>query len=68
MSKLVEKAKARRSGAREVTKDDIELALLWVKGDVGIVQVAHAYGKEKAITDAYVRLARALKQYLRKKV
>lgn len=41
----------------------VELALAWARGQVGIVQVSHAYGL-KGHSSAYRPLAMALRAYI----
>lgn len=64
MKSLLEKAKAyptKRSRGKGPTPQSIELALAWIAGDIGIVQVQKAFGL-KGTSDAYVPIATALKQ------
>lgn len=65
--KLLKKAKARKmkpyNGVKQVRQGDVELALAWAKGQVGIVQVSHAYSL-KCHSTAYRHLALALRAYV----
>lgn len=69
MDTLLKKAKAfgRAYTRREsiITKQDINLALAWARGEVGIRQVAHAYGiKNYTGSHVYIKLARALRDHI----
>lgn len=66
MSTLLEKAKRRKPlKQKEVTNDEIELALAWVRGEIGVMQAKHALG---AATNnaAYISFAHALAKYIRR--
>jgi len=66
MNKLIEVAKARSTHIRRVdyTADEVELALAWVRDEISLVGVAEAKGY-KTVSNAYVLLAKALKQHLK---
>lgn len=68
MTNLIEKAienkKNRTKPNREVfSPDEVQLALAWVDGLVGVSDITKALGKNQA-SGMYIFLARALKQYL----
>jgi hypothetical protein len=67
---LLQRAKAskvKHKPQQFVSDQMITLALAWVRDEVGIVQVNEALGnKRKSVHTAYISVARALKQHLKK--
>lgn len=66
---LLQRAKKSGQVVKEPDKEMIELALAWVRGEVGVAQVCRAvYGEKAKVTgktsQVYVHLARALKAHL----
>lgn len=49
----------------DITADDLEVALAWVRGEVTLTQVTLGYGFDrKHVTQTYVRIARSLRVYI----
>ena len=76
MGSLLEEAKKtnmKRSDPTKITKEHIDLALAWARGEVTHGQVAKALAKKKGVGDTYrgmaiyITLARALREYINKK-
>lgn len=72
MSKLLQRAKAFAhkdnygNRGKFTSKDDVELAVAWAKGEISLSQVAHAYGFPVAHgSKVYCRLAIALRAYVK---
>lgn len=66
MTTLLERAKKVRIGRSKTkvfTAEEIELAIAWLRGEVTLMQVARAL-KINANNDAYIPLARAIRQAL----
>ena len=64
MNKLIEKAK-QKANKKTFTKDEVELALAYSKGEITVTGVSKALGKDSQVqaNQVYSFLARALKQY-----
>lgn len=45
--------------------EDVDLAIAWVRGEVGATQVAHAYGYKSSGAGTYCKLAHALAAHIR---
>lgn len=52
----------KRNRAKQITQDHIDLALAWANGEVSITQVERVLYKKTGGMNAYVDLARSLKQ------
>lgn len=66
MATLLEKAKssATTKTGKTYSEEEMELALAWMRGEIGITQVCKALGKINLQgSDTYLFLARALRQY-----
>lgn len=46
----------------ELSDEDVELAIAWLKGEVRYVQVCRAYDKKKGSATIYSMLARSLRE------
>lgn len=66
MNKLLEKAKQTKS--KLFTKDEVELALAYSKGEITVTGVSKALGKDYQVqaNQVYSFLARALRQHYSK--
>ena len=65
---LLEKAKAKSSSQRTVIgHEEIALALAWARDEVTLTQVAFALGHERAASEVYSCLSRALREAIRRK-
>lgn len=62
---LLEKAKQKKSMRHplQYTREDKELVMAWVNDEIGICQVAHAWGISSI--SAYVRLANKCKRIIK---
>lgn len=64
---LLEKAKeVRTKKSVPATEEEIELALAWVREEVTLYQIAQAYGKTSGTGNVYIRLAIALREYVKR--
>lgn len=67
MATLLQKARAikvKERASREATKDEVELAVAWAKGELSGQQVAGALGKNE-ISGATHILFKGMKKYIR---
>ena len=60
MTTLLEKAKSFKIEKKNISDDDVQLAIAWLKGEVITYQVAKAYGL-KGSGNIYSKLAVSLK-------
>lgn len=67
---LLEKAKEipNRGNFKPISSEEIELALAWANNEITLTQAARAYGIDRrmGVSQAYNRLALALREYIRK--
>ena len=66
MTSLLEQAKKIQSGRktqREITKQDIELALAWTRDEVSVTQIHKVIDGASGV-GIYIFLAKALKQHV----
>ena len=66
--RLIDKAKAtkvRKGNAKDITSEDVELAIAWVRDEVTYSQVCSAYDLKKGSASVYSKLARSLKEGFR---
>lgn len=66
LDKAKTKSRAGRAGIESSTKEEIDLAVAWAKGDITLTQAMHAHGINKANATIYTRLAFALAAYVRR--
>ncbi len=67
MNPLIEKAKGYSLRRKEVTPEEMELALSYARGEITYKQLSYALAgdSKKLGSQAYVFLSRALSQYIR---
>lgn len=64
---LLEKAqelKSKRNNKKQVSQEDIELALAWVRGEVTLAQCSFAWEMKSFGPQIYAKIAIALRTYL----
>lgn len=62
MNSLIEKAKYKKKHARVFTKEEIELAEAFIKGEVEFAGIPFALGEKMNKNGVYCFVARALRQ------
>ena len=62
MNKLIEKAKYKKRHARVFTKEEMELAESFIKGEIDFAGIPFALGEKMNKNGVYCFVARALRQ------
>lgn len=68
MNKLIQKAQEKKVKRKKFTKDEIELALTYIKGELTVTQVCHAIGIDNRnnTSTVYQFVTQALRQHYSK--